>query len=127
MAVETHAQVEAVARAAAAAAPALARADPAALDAVLGAMAGALRAEATLALANALFVGFLLFGGIVVPVASLPGPIADIAQVLPAAALADAFRIALGWSAQDPAGPTVVLVVWAVVATVLTVRTFRWE
>ena len=51
MDVETHAQVEAVARAAAAAAPALARADPAALDAVLGAMAGALRAEAGVILA----------------------------------------------------------------------------
>jgi ABC-2 type transport system permease protein len=90
-------------------------------------LAGALRAEATLALANALFVGFLLFGGIVVPVASLPGPIADVARVLPAAALADAFRIAVGWSTQDPAAPVIVLVVWAIVAIVLTVRTFRWD
>src|ERR1700675_5077790 len=37
-------------------------------------MAGALRAEATLALANALFIAFLLLGGIIIPVANLPGP-----------------------------------------------------
>ena len=40
-------------------------------------LAGALRAEATLALANGLFIAFLLLGGIVVPVADLPGPLAD--------------------------------------------------
>ena len=39
-------------------------------------MAGALRAEATLALANGLFIGFLLLGGIVLPVSHLPGPLA---------------------------------------------------
>ena len=59
-------------------------------------MAGALRAEATLALANGLFIAFLLLGGIVVPVADLPGPLATLAGLLPAAALADAFRVALG-------------------------------
>lgn len=90
-------------------------------------LAGALRADATLALANALFVGFLLFGGIVVPVSSLPGSIADVARVLPAAALADAFRIALGWSTQDPLGPVVVLFAWGAVAILLAIRTFRWE
>jgi ABC-2 type transport system permease protein len=90
-------------------------------------LAGAIRADATLALANALFLGFLLFGGIVVPVSSLPGSIADVARLLPAAALADAFRIALGWSTQDPIGPVVVLLAWGAVAIVLAIRTFRWE
>ena len=36
-------------------------------------LAGALRAEATLALANGLFIAFLLLGGIVLPVSHLPG------------------------------------------------------
>jgi ABC-2 type transport system permease protein len=90
-------------------------------------LAGAVRADATLALANALFLGFLLFGGIVVPVSSLPGSIADVAAVLPAAALADAFRIALGWSPEDPIGPLVVLAAWGAAACALAVRTFRWE
>ncbi len=70
-------------------------------------MAGALRAEATLALANGLFIGFLLLGGIVLPVSHLPGPLAAVADLLPAAALADAFRVALGsgqaiWDARSP-------------------------
>ena len=56
-------------------------------------MAGALRAEATLALANGLFIAFLLLGGIVIPVAHLPEPLAALAGLLPAAALADAFRV----------------------------------
>ena len=59
-------------------------------------LAGALRAEATLALANGLFIAFLLLGGIVLPVSHLPEPLATLAGVLPAAALADAFRVALG-------------------------------
>ena len=47
-------------------------------------MAGALRAEATLALANGLFIAFLLLGGIVIPVSHLPGPLATVASWLPA-------------------------------------------
>ena len=46
-------------------------------------MAGTLRAEATLALANALFLAFLLLGGIIVPVDQLPDPLAT-AQRAPA-------------------------------------------
>src|SRR6185369_8494090 len=64
-------------------------------------MAGALRAEATLALANGLFIGFLLLGGIILPVSHLPGPLAALADLLPAAALADAFHVALGSSDGD--------------------------
>jgi ABC-2 type transport system permease protein len=90
-------------------------------------LAGNLRAEATLALANGLFIGFLLLGGIVLPVSDLPGPLAALAGVLPAAALADAFRVALGSSDADPAPSLVILAVWGVAAIVLAVRTFRWE
>jgi ABC-2 type transport system permease protein len=90
-------------------------------------LAGTLRAEATLALANGLFIGFLLLGGIVLPVSDLPGPLAALAGVLPAAALADAFRVALGSSDADPAPSLVILAVWSVAAIVLAVRTFRWE
>ncbi len=38
-------------------------------------LAGALRAEATLALANGLFIAFLLLGGIVQPISDLPVPL----------------------------------------------------
>ena len=90
-------------------------------------LAGALRAEATLALANGLFIGFLLLGGIVLPVSHLPGPLAALAGVLPAAALADAFRIALGSAAGDLGRSLLVLAAWGVVTVVLAIRTFRWE
>ena len=53
-------------------------------------IAGALRAEATLALANGLFLAFLLLGGIVLPIDHLPPLLADLARVLPAAALSEA-------------------------------------
>ncbi len=90
-------------------------------------MAGALRAEATLALANGLFIGFLLLGGIVLPVSHLPGPLAAVADILPAAALADAFRVALGSGDGDLGRSIAVLTIWGVAAVALAVRTFRWE
>mgnify|MGYP001057822003 CR=1 FL=1 len=52
---------------------------------------------------------------------------ATLAGILPSAALADGFRIALGSSVQDPVGPLGVLIAWGTVAIALAVRTFRWE
>jgi ABC-2 type transport system permease protein len=90
-------------------------------------MAGALRAEATLALANGLFLVLLLLGGIVLPVDHLPGALANLARILPAAALSDAFRIGLGAEIGDPRGPLAVLAAWGIATTLLAARTFRWE
>lgn len=90
-------------------------------------LAGALRAEATLALANGLFIASLLLGGIVVPVAGLPGPLATLAGLLPAAALADAFRAALGSGGVDVGRALATLAVWGIGAVALALRTFRWE
>jgi ABC-2 type transport system permease protein len=90
-------------------------------------LAGALRAEATLAIANGLFLILLLLGGVVLPVDHLPPVLADVARLLPAAALADALRIGLGAVSGDPRGPLAVLAIWAVVTTGLAARTFRWD
>ena len=91
-------------------------------------LAGALRAEATLALANGLFIAFLLLGGIVIPVSHLPEPLATLAGLLPAAALADLFRVALGSGVAVDVGRAVAIVlVWGIGAVVLALRTFRWE
>jgi len=89
-------------------------------------LAGALRAEATLALANALFVGFLLFGGVILPIDRLPEPLVAVARLLPAAALTDALRIGFGASG-DAMLPLLVVAVWGLAAALLTARTFRWE
>lgn len=89
-------------------------------------MAGRLRAEATLALANGLFLACLMVGGIVLPVDHLPGPLQMVASILPAAALSDAFRAALG-SGTDPTGSLALLAAWGIGTAGLAVRTFRWE
>jgi ABC-2 type transport system permease protein len=97
-------------------------------------LAGTLRAEATLALANGLFLGFLMLGGLVVPIEQLPAVLRPIATALPATALADLLRIALdsGVAVQPAgagtaAGPLAILGVWATGAAVLAVRFFRWD
>lgn len=95
-------------------------------------LAGTLRAEATLALANALFLGFLMVGGIILPIDHLPSLLQGLAQVLPATALADLLRISLASgtnaaSSTGQAGDLVLLAAWAVAACGLTIRTFRWE
>jgi ABC-2 type transport system permease protein len=90
-------------------------------------LSGALRAEATLALANGLFIAFLLLGGIVIPVTGLPAPLATLAGLLPAAALADAFRAALGSAGVDVGRALATLGVWGIGAVALALRTFRWE
>src|SRR5438876_6577131 len=49
-------------------------------------LAGTLRAEANLAMANALFLVLLFLGGMAYPLARLPGAFEDFARALPAAA-----------------------------------------
>jgi ABC-2 type transport system permease protein len=89
-------------------------------------LAGALKAEATLALANGLFLATMLLGGIVVPLDRLPDPVATVAAWFPGAALAEGFRIALGGSG-DALVSVMSLTAWGIVATGLAIRTFRWE
>jgi len=89
-------------------------------------LAGALRAEATLALANGLFLVALMLGGIVLPLDHLPAGLDVFGRLLPAAALADTFRAALG-SGGDVAASLAILAAWGAAAVAGTVRTFRWE
>lgn len=90
-------------------------------------LAGTLRAEATLAVANGLYLVFLLLGGFILPLDRLPEPIAEAAHALPAAALTDAVRAALSGSTQSALGPLALLAGWAVVAMGAAALTFRPE
>lgn len=90
-------------------------------------LAGTLRPEATLAIANGLFLLFLLLGGVVLPLDHLPKSLEAVSRLLPAAALSDLLRVALAGSAGDLAGPLVVLAAWAVASVAIAARTFRWE
>jgi ABC-2 type transport system permease protein len=89
-------------------------------------LAGTLRAEATLALANGLFILAVVVGGVVIPTAALPGALAVVADLLPFAALSGALRIALG-TAPAEIEPFVVLAAWATLATILAAARFRWD
>lgn len=89
--------------------------------------AGTLRAEATMAATNALFLLALLLGGLLVPAHQLPGLLGALASLLPTAALADALRAGLGASAGDAVEPLALLAAWAVGTTLLAARSFRWE
>jgi ABC-2 type transport system permease protein len=89
-------------------------------------MAGTLRAEATLAAANGLFLLLLFLGGMAYPLAKLPTPIQDFAKALPAAALSETVRSVLS-SQAFPVGELAVLVAWAIAAPLLAARYFRWE
>jgi ABC-2 type transport system permease protein len=90
-------------------------------------MAGTLRAEATLAVANGLYLIFLLLGGIVFPISQLGPWLSDAAVLLPSAALAETLRSALSVSSSPPLTSWLVLVAWAVVAPLAAALTFRWE
>ena len=90
-------------------------------------MAGTLRAEATLAAANGVYLIFLLLGGIVFPLSRLPGALQGFAKVLPGAALATGLRRVLEAGASLPWGDLGLLALWAAVAGLLAARTFRWE
>jgi len=90
-------------------------------------MAGTLRAEATLAAANGLFLVLLFLGGMAYPLDELPNILEEIAKVLPAAALSESVRGALTPGVDVPAWSVIVLVLWAVGAPLLAARVFRWE
>jgi ABC-2 type transport system permease protein len=89
-------------------------------------LAGTLRAEATLALANGLFVLAIAIGGVVVPTSVLPAPLATVADLLPAAALSESLRQALGTSTGGPLS-VVFLAGWTAAAAALAGRSFRWD
>jgi ABC-2 type transport system permease protein len=91
------------------------------------AIAGALRAEATLAGANALFLVFLLIGGGILPLNHLPAFLANIAQVLPAAPLAQALQATMNNGSIFPATQLLTLAIWAIIILIVAIRTFKWE
>ena len=90
-------------------------------------MAGTLRAEATLALANLLFLLSLVLGGIVLPLDRLPPAVASIAHDLPAAALTSVLAVGFGSSTADVTESLVILAGWAVALAFLAARYFRWD
>jgi ABC-2 type transport system permease protein len=90
-------------------------------------MAGTLRAEATLAAANGMFLVLLFIGGMAYPLDELPKMLEEIGKVLPAAALAESVRGALTPGVDVPGWSVIVLALWAIGAPLVAARVFRWE
>ncbi len=88
-------------------------------------MAGTLRAEATLAVANACYVVLLGISGIMFPLQRLGG-FAAISRLLPATALADALHPSLGPGQAVPVEAWIVLAAWAVLAPLVAAWRFRF-
>jgi len=91
-------------------------------------LAGTLRPEATLVVANVLFLVALVLGGVIVPLDQLPAPLAVAACVSPVGALAETFSAALGTaSGSDGLAALSVVAAWGVAAALAALRWFRWD
>ncbi|MFB7516215.1 ABC transporter permease [Streptomyces sp. NPDC056144] len=90
-------------------------------------MAGTLKAEATLAAANLVFLLLLVGGGVIVPLEKFPEPARSVLELLPISALSDGLRDVLQNGASMPWGNALILAVWAVLGLGAAARFFRWE
>ncbi|MFF4059479.1 ABC transporter permease [Streptomyces sp. NPDC001668] len=90
-------------------------------------MAGALKAEATLAAANLVFLLLLVGGGVMIPLDRFSQGTQDALSLLPITALSDGLRDVLQHGAGMPWGDLGILAVWAVAGLALAGRFFRWE
>jgi len=88
-------------------------------------VAGTLRAEATLAIANLVYLLLLAGGAVLLPRSSYGGA-SEVLLVLPSAALGDALRGAMLDGAPGVV-PLLVLAAWAVLGAAAASRWFRWE
>ncbi|MEU4203292.1 ABC transporter permease [Streptomyces sp. NPDC045470] len=90
-------------------------------------MAGTLKAEATLAAANLVFLLLLVGGGVIVPLDKFPDAAQSVLGLLPISALSDGLRDVLQHGAGMPWGDLGILAVWAVLGLGAAARFFRWE
>ncbi|ARH90662.1 ABC transporter permease [Streptomyces sp. MOE7] len=90
-------------------------------------MAGTLKAEATLAAANLVFLLLLVGGGVIVPLAKFPEAARQVLEFLPVSALSDGLRTVLQHGASMPWADLGILAVWAVLGLGAAARFFRWE
>jgi ABC-2 type transport system permease protein len=90
-------------------------------------LAGTLRAEATLAVANLIYLVLLGIGGVIFPLARFPAGVRTVLLLLPSGALSDGLRSVLSGVPGSPLRDIAVLAIWAAAAIALAARTFRWE
>jgi ABC-2 type transport system permease protein len=89
-------------------------------------IAGTLRAEATLAAANLIYVLLVTGGAVVIPLGEYPNSLQPVVRALPSGALSEGLRSVLTGGAF-PGVDLLVLILWAAAGTLLCTRVFRWE
>ncbi|MGW7617945.1 ABC transporter permease [Streptomyces antimycoticus] len=90
-------------------------------------MAGTLKAEATLAAANLVFLLLLVAGGVIVSLDKFPGTVRGALELLPISALSGGLRDVLQEGSGMPWRDLGILAVWAVLGLGAAARFFRWE
>ncbi|ADB32336.1 ABC-2 type transporter [Kribbella flavida DSM 17836] len=89
-------------------------------------MAGILRAEATLAAANLLYLLLLVGGAVMTPVDEYPAGLQGVVRLLPSAALANGLANST-LEGVVPWAAALSLALWAAILGYLVSRTFRWD
>ncbi|WP_314172872.1 ABC transporter permease [Streptomyces winkii] len=90
-------------------------------------LAGTVRAEATLAAANLVFILLLVGGGVIVPLERFPEGVQGVLGLLPISALSDGLRDVLQHGSGVPWGGLGVLAAWAVAGLGAAAAFFKWE
>ncbi len=90
-------------------------------------VAGTLRAEATLAAANLIYLVLLVLGGVAFPLTDFSPGLRRVVELLPISALSGGLRAVLRFGAPVPLHDWVTLLVWAIAGAVAAARLFRWE
>jgi ABC-2 type transport system permease protein len=90
-------------------------------------MAGTLRAEATLAAANLVYLVLLVLGGVAFPLTDYSTGVRHVLELLPVSALSGGLRAVLGSGSGVPLHDWVTLLVWTGVGGAAAARFFRWD
>jgi len=90
-------------------------------------MAGTLRAEATLAAANLVYVVLLVLGGVAFPLTDFSSGVQHVLELLPISALSGGLRTVLQSGQPVPLHDWLTLLVWTALGAAATIRWFRWD
>ncbi|HVT20762.1 MAG TPA: ABC transporter permease [Mycobacteriales bacterium] len=90
-------------------------------------MAGSLRAEATLAGANLLYLVQLAIGGVAFPLTDFSGGVRHLLELLPLGAMTDGLRHVLNHGTSVPLHDWVTLAIWTAAGLTAASRWFKWD
>jgi ABC-2 type transport system permease protein len=90
-------------------------------------LAGTLRAEATLAAANLIYLLLLVLGGVIFPLTDFGDGLRHVLEQLPISALTEGLRTVLRHGEHASLHDWLVLAGWATGSIVIASRTFRWD